>query len=118
MASTTDLQQQINQAEAKISELREKLNQQKSIERVQAIASVKELIKTHQLSAIDLGLGVKKSTARMKRARIDKGLTVAPKYADPSTGKTWSGRGKAPAWLVAYLSAGHNKQDYIILTKQ
>ena len=115
MTTTTDLQQQINQAEAKINELREKLVQQKNIEREQAVASIKELIKTHQLSASDLGFTTKKSTARMKRARVDKGVTVAPKYADPSTGKTWSGRGKAPAWLVAYLSAGHNKQDYLIL---
>lgn len=25
---------------------------------------------------------------------------VAPKYRDPATGKTWSGRGRAPLWLV------------------
>ena len=25
--------------------------------------------------------------------------TVAPKYRDPATGQTWSGRGKAPKWL-------------------
>lgn len=24
---------------------------------------------------------------------------VAPKYRDPSTGKTWTGRGKAPKWI-------------------
>ena len=117
MTTTTDLQQQINQAEAKINELREKLVQQKNIEREQVVASIKELIKTHQLAASDLGFTIKKSTARMKRARVDKGVTVAPKYADPSTGKTWSGRGKAPAWLVAYLSAGHSKQNYLILNK-
>ena len=24
---------------------------------------------------------------------------VAPKYRDPETGKTWSGRGRAPKWM-------------------
>ncbi len=24
---------------------------------------------------------------------------VAPKYRDPKTGATWSGRGRAPAWI-------------------
>ena len=24
---------------------------------------------------------------------------VAPKYRDPATGKTWTGRGRAPTWL-------------------
>ncbi|MFT3812943.1 MAG: H-NS histone family protein [Acidovorax sp.] len=26
--------------------------------------------------------------------------TVAAKYRDPATGKTWSGRGKAPLWIA------------------
>ncbi|WP_354682616.1 H-NS histone family protein [Cupriavidus necator] len=25
--------------------------------------------------------------------------SLPPKYLDPKTGKTWSGRGRAPAWL-------------------
>jgi DNA-binding protein H-NS len=25
--------------------------------------------------------------------------SVAPKYRDPKTGTTWSGRGRAPAWI-------------------
>ncbi|MDP2819179.1 MAG: H-NS histone family protein [Polaromonas sp.] len=118
MPTTIELQQQINQAEAKVNELREKLTQQQNVERVQAIASAKELIKTYQLSATDLGFAAKKPTPSVKRARIDKGVAIAPKYADPSTGKTWSGRGKAPAWLITYLSAGHSKQDYLISNKQ
>lgn len=27
------------------------------------------------------------------------GVKVAPKYRDPATGKTWTGRGKAPRWI-------------------
>ena len=27
------------------------------------------------------------------------GTKVAPKYRDPSTGQTWTGRGKAPKWI-------------------
>ena len=47
MSITTDLQQQINQVEAKINEVREKLTQQTNIERKKGIASVNELIKSH-----------------------------------------------------------------------
>lgn len=115
MSTLNELQQQINQAEANVNELREKLAQQKNNERVQAIASAKELIKMHQLSAADLGLAGKNATTRKQtRATGDKRLAVAPKYQDPSSGKTWTGRGKTPAWLAAYLSAGHGKQDYLI----
>jgi len=33
---------------------------------------------------------------------------VPPKYRDPKTGKTWSGRGRAPAWL------GKNPNRFLI----
>lgn len=36
--------------------------------------------------------------------------TVAIKYRDPETGKTWAGRGKLPNWLV-----GKNKDDYKVM---
>ena len=36
-------------------------------------------------------------------ARASRGVTagakVAPKYRDPATGATWTGRGKAPKWI-------------------
>lgn len=115
MSTLTELQQQINQAEAKVNELREKLAQQKNNERTQAVASAKELIKLHLLTAVDLGLVRKKTLSRKKlHVASDKRSAVAPKYRDPSSGKTWTGRGKNPAWMTAYLSAGHSKQDYLI----
>ena len=115
MSTVNELQQQINQAEAKVNELREKLAQQKNNERAQAISSAKELIKLHQLTVVDLGLAWKKATKRKEPRPVgDKRSTVAPKYRDPSNGKTWTGRGKTPAWLAAYLSAGHSKEDYLI----
>ncbi|SDC54325.1 H-NS family DNA-binding protein [Cupriavidus sp. YR651] len=33
---------------------------------------------------------------------------LPPKYRDPKSGKTWSGRGRAPAWL------GKNPNRYLI----
>lgn len=117
MSTAHELQQQIIQAEAKVNELREKLNEQKNSERLNAIASVKELIKLHQLSAIDLGLTNKKMSTSKKSVRVDKGTTVAPKYADPATGKTWAGRGRMPEWLAKHLSDGRDKKDYLIENK-
>ena len=114
MSPAHDLQQQLIQAEAKVNELREKLNEQKNSERLNAIVSMKELIKFHQLSATDLGFTNKKIANNKKSARVDKGTTVAPKYADPATGKTWAGRGRMPDWLASYLSKGKSKTDYLI----
>jgi len=33
------------------------------------------------------------------KRRRDAGVPVAPKYRNPETGETWSGRGRAPRWI-------------------
>ena len=40
------------------------------------------------------------STRTPKRASKRKGFKVAPKYRCPTSGDTWTGRGRAPAWVV------------------
>ena len=37
------------------------------------------------------------------------GGQVAPKYRDPATGQTWTGRGKAPKWID-----GKDRSKYLI----
>ncbi|PXW17671.1 H-NS histone family protein [Paraburkholderia caballeronis] len=37
---------------------------------------------------------------RRGRPKKKKAQTVAPKYLDPATGATWSGRGRAPRWIA------------------
>ena len=40
------------------------------------------------------------STRTPKRASKRKGVKVAPKYRCPTSGDTWTGRGRAPVWVV------------------
>lgn len=60
-------------------------------ENAEAIAQVKALIAEHGLTQQDLFGGA-------KRGRKASG-SVAPKYKDPISSATWSGRGKAPKWI-------------------
>jgi DNA-binding protein H-NS len=39
---------------------------------------------------------------------------VLPKYKNPQTSETWSGRGKRPRWLVAAVKSGHKIEEYRI----
>jgi DNA-binding protein H-NS len=111
MSKSTELQQQINEYEAKLNELRKQQEAERKGERMQAIVAAKELIKNHDLTAAELGFSGKGAS---KRVSGDKRNVVAPKYQDPASGKTWTGRGKSPAWLSAQLSAGHDKQEFLI----
>jgi DNA-binding protein H-NS len=39
---------------------------------------------------------------------------VVPKYRNPLTSETWSGRGKQPRWLVAAIKTGRKIEDFEI----
>lgn len=40
---------------------------------------------------------------------------VLPKYRDPQTFETWSGRGKRPRWLVAAMKSGRKIEEFRIV---
>ena len=79
------------------------------------IAKIKEAIVAYALTAADLGLGRGAKATRTGAAKPNKKTSTTigvAKYRDPKTGKTWTGRGKPPAWIAgvknreAYLIAG------------
>jgi DNA-binding protein H-NS len=39
---------------------------------------------------------------------------VLPKYQNPTTSETWSGRGKRPRWMVAALDDGMDMESFRI----
>jgi DNA-binding protein H-NS len=39
---------------------------------------------------------------------------VPAKYRDPESGATWSGRGRTPVWLAAYLEQGKSRESFEI----
>ena len=53
----------------------------------------------------------KKPGHKRASAQEDKRTEVKPKYRDPKTGKTWSGRGGVPKWLADYIAAGGTKDE-------
>lgn len=39
---------------------------------------------------------------------------VEPKYRDPSSGATWSGRGRTPSWLRVAEEKGKSREKFLI----
>jgi DNA-binding protein H-NS len=85
------------------AELEKQLQEARREERAVVIAEIRELMSQHGLTVADLG-GVAGSVKASKRALA--GTTVAPKYRDPETGTTWTGRGLQPKWVKAALANG------------
>ena len=70
-------------------------------EKADGIAKAKAIIEQYDLSASDL-------FSRKAGSKSGSGK-VAPKYRSPSTGETWTGRGKAPKWID-----GRDRSNYLI----
>ena len=98
---------------AKKAELEQQIISLQREERGAAIAQVKALMAEHGLSLADLGSA--RSTASPAAAPKGRtGAKVAPKYRDPASGQTWSGRGLHPKWLRQALEGGAQLGDFAI----
>ena len=85
MTTYKELLQQREALESRIAEARQR-------EISQAVSQVRALVAEFGLTAQDVFPAGKARSASA-------GNKVAAKYSDPATGKTWTGRGKAPKWI-------------------
>lgn len=87
--------------------LEDAINAAHAHERGAAITAAKEILEAFGLMEEDV-FGIEKA-GKTRKASNAKGGTVAAKYKDPQSGKTWSGRGKSPLWI-----AGKNRESFAI----
>lgn len=99
MSSYKELMAQKAELEARIAEARK-------AEITAALNKIRELATEFNLGSDEIlqALGHSRAAAASRTRK-----PVAPKYRNPETGATWSGRGREPAWL-----AGRNREDFAI----
>ena len=93
-----DLLAQRRELDAKIEAVRKE-------EQAGAIAKIREIVAAYELTVGDIFPSGRGAKVRAPGATS----TVAPKYRDPATGQTWTGRGKPPKWI-----ADKNRDEYLI----
>jgi DNA-binding protein H-NS len=69
------------------------------------VAEIQARMKEFGITLADLKGGAKKAKTRG---------AVAAKYRNPATGESWSGRGRAPRWLVDALAKGRTKDEFLV----
>ena len=89
---------------AQIADLQAQADDVRRQEVAAVIAEVQQKIAEYGLTAQDLGFA-----ERAKRGRPPKKAPLPPKYRDPKSGATWSGRGKPPNRIV-----GKNRDRFLI----
>ncbi len=68
------------------------IKEARAVELKSAIAEIQRIVTEFGLSPTDV-------FPQTRTRRSAKGKVVEPKYRDPATGATWTGRGKPPAWI-------------------
>lgn len=77
-----------------------------------AISDIKQLMQKHGITLADLGdAGPARGAKKKSRAT---GAKVAAKFRNPSTGETWSGRGRTPKWLADAEAKGGKRESFAV----
>ncbi|KAJ3472732.1 hypothetical protein NLI96_g13273 [Meripilus lineatus] len=65
------------------------------------LAELDSIITTMREQIAEFGITPEQLFGRRRSGASGTRAPVAPKYRDPKTGATWSGRGKAPQWIAS-----------------
>ncbi|RQR60063.1 H-NS histone family protein [Burkholderia sp. Bp9002] len=69
-----------------------------------ALTMVRDVVRTYGLSPEQINPSWKRVGTGKRKG------PVAPKYRNPATGETWSGRGRTPRWM-----SGRSPDDFLIV---
>jgi DNA-binding protein H-NS len=102
MSNYKELLKERDLLEAKIQEARR-------AELASALQTVRTLVSEYQLTQLQVFPPLRGTRSLVASAGTGTGSKVAPKYRNPATGQTWTGRGKAPKWID-----GQNRDQFLI----
>ena len=89
----------LESVQAKIAKLKAQASTLAARDSSRVIGMIRSLMEQHSLTIADIEASVGKRRGRKTRAAMP-AKTSATKYADPKTGATWTGHGRAPAWIA------------------
>ncbi|PXW98167.1 DNA-binding protein H-NS [Sphaerotilus hippei] len=111
MATYQELMAQKAALDEQTAQLEKQIAETLRAERTGVINQIKTLMADHGVTLADLGA---KAGKPVKAPAGDVTRKVAPKYRDPNTGETWSGRGLKPKWLSAALETGRTLDEFAV----
>jgi len=121
-------QQNYASQQAKIQKEIERLNKQaqllQSKQRKPVLSSILRSMKEYGITPEEISAAFGKPSASARQTGLNKTLKsakvsgtkkpVAPKYRHPQSAATWTGRGKAPLWIVEAEKNGQTRQQFLI----
>jgi DNA-binding protein H-NS len=90
----------LNNLQAKIAKLQAQAEAIAKNQSSKVIEKIHNLMEAHGLTVADIDAHVGSKPGRKPADAKESASSADVKYRDPKTGATWSGRGRAPAWIA------------------
>lgn len=97
----------LEKAEKEREDARRRLEEALKERKKDSIAQIRSMMQQFGISLEDLGGSAKSNSPAARKERSDKGKSLPPKYRDPVSGKTWTGRGNPPVWIKNAKASGN-----------
>jgi DNA-binding protein H-NS len=111
--SYSALQQKI---EKEIVKLQKRADALRAKRRQPVITSIVRSMREYDITPEEIAAALnKKSTKTSGRSNASATRRPVPvKYKHPQTGESWTGRGKAPRWIVKAEAEGKQRADFLV----
>lgn len=111
--------QSLKSIESQIRKLQARAQTMRDKDRKPVIAAIVKQMKAHDISIAEVtaALGAKTRGTRRaagKPAAAKSRGKLAPKFRNPETGDTWTGRGRTPRWIVEAEQAGTDRSSFAV----
>lgn len=110
---TTNIDSEKQKLEKELAKIQKKIKNLQTKKRKPIITSIVKSMHEYAISLEEVSTAYNsKTTQKLKTNTVKK--PVPPKYRNPQTNDTWSGRGKAPRWITEAEAAGTTRKSFLI----
>ncbi len=105
--------------ERQIARLKKQAESLSAKRRTPQIAAIIKTMREFDITLEDIAAaygrkGLKSAAARKSAGTKTAKTSLPARYRNPETGATWSGRGRAPRWIMEAETAGKSRDDFLI----
>lgn len=108
---TVKLDSEKNRLEKELAKIQKKIKTIETKQRRPIINSIVKNMRAYEITPEEITNIYNRKTKKVKTTVKN---PVPPKYRDPKTNATWSGRGKAPRWITDAEKSGTTRDTFLI----
>ncbi len=115
--SRTSYSAEKTRIQKEMQKLEKKMQQLKNKQRKPVITGIVRSMHEYDITPEEIAAAFNRKSSGRKTAGARKTTVKAPippKYKNPQTGATWSGRGKAPRWIADAEASGISRETFAI----